>query len=166
MGLELICDIDPQLMGAMIGDPAQAQTDPDEPPWQCYQKFTEKGEVVITVSKGETWSGEENKIFRTIAIAVSDTGIGISKEKIEQIFERFTQADSSTTRNYGGTGLGLTIAKNLAELMGGSLEVQSEQGKGSVFYPADTTGSRRGIRRGADAAGAAGADPTPTAAAC
>jgi CheY-like chemotaxis protein len=85
------------------------------------------------VSKGETWSGEENKTYRTVAIAVSDTGIGISKEKIEQIFERFTQADSSTTRNYGGTGLGLTIARNLAKLMGGSLEVQSEQGKGSVF---------------------------------
>ena len=162
-GLELICDIDPQLMGAMIGDPARLK--------QILMnllgnaiKFTEKGEVVVTVSKGETWSGEENKTYRTIAIAVSDTGIGISKEKIEQIFERFTQADSSTTRNYGGTGLGLTIAKNLAELMGGSLEVQSEQGKGSVFIlriPLEVVDGSTG----ADAAGAAGVDPTPTAAA-
>src|SRR6185437_14451699 len=68
-----------------------------------------------------------------LSITVRDTGIGIPKEKLGQIFERFTQADSSTTRTYGGTGLGLTIAKHLAEMMGGTLEVQSAPGEGSKF---------------------------------
>ncbi|HWB94502.1 MAG TPA: response regulator, partial [Puia sp.] len=68
-----------------------------------------------------------------LRISVTDTGIGIPKEKLDQIFERFTQADSSTTRTYGGTGLGLTIAKHLAEMMGGSLQVDSVPGKGSRF---------------------------------
>ena len=130
-GLELICDIDPQLTGAMIGDPARLKQILTNLLGNAI-KFTEKGEIVLTVSRGAAFSCD-NKEFQTVAIAVSDTGIGISPEKIKQIFERFTQADSSTTRNYGGTGLGLTIAKNLAELMGGSLEVQSEKGKGSVF---------------------------------
>jgi len=130
-GLELICDIDPCLMGTMIGDQARLKQILINLLGNAI-KFTEKGEIVITVSKGAAFLSE-GKHFQTVAIAVSDTGIGISCEKIKQIFERFTQADSSTTRNYGGTGLGLTIAKNLAELMGGSLDVRSEQGKGSVF---------------------------------
>ena len=64
---------------------------------------------------------------------MKDTGIGIRKEKMQKIFESFTQADTSTTRKYGGTGLGLTISRSLAELMGGSLTVESEPGKGSSF---------------------------------
>jgi signal transduction histidine kinase/ligand-binding sensor domain-containing protein/CheY-like chemotaxis protein len=130
-GLELICDIDPCLTGTMIGDPGRLKQILINLLGNAI-KFTEKGEVVIAVNKRDSFFIEGKKFF-TVSIAVSDTGIGISGEKIKQIFERFTQADSSTTRNYGGTGLGLTIAKNLAELMGGSLEVQSEQGKGSVF---------------------------------
>ncbi len=66
-------------------------------------------------------------------LSVSDTGIGISREKLKKVFESFTQADSSTTRKYGGTGLGLTISKNLAELMGGHLTVTSDIGQGSTF---------------------------------
>jgi signal transduction histidine kinase/ligand-binding sensor domain-containing protein/CheY-like chemotaxis protein len=130
-GLELICDIDLHLTGTMIGDPARLKQILINLLGNAI-KFTEKGEVVISVTKRGSFL-LEGKHFFTVAIAVSDTGIGISGEKIKQIFERFTQADSSTTRNYGGTGLGLTIAKNLAELMGGSLVVQSEEGKGSVF---------------------------------
>ena len=155
-GLELICDIDPQLMGAMIGDPARLKQILTNLLGNAI-KFTEKGEVVLTVSKGKTWSAAENKTCRSVAIAVRDTGIGISKENIDQVFERFIQADSSTTRIYGGTGLGLTIARNLAELMGGSLTVQSEQGKGSVFTllitlesendPISETPAEAGIRK-------------------
>ena len=68
-----------------------------------------------------------------IAIHVKDTGIGVQEEKLQKIFESFTQADNSTTRKYGGTGLGLTISRSLAELMNGHLIVESTPGQGSVF---------------------------------
>ncbi|MBC8059783.1 MAG: response regulator [Clostridiaceae bacterium] len=91
-------------------------------------KFTQEGEIKVTVKKVE-----EEKDKLSVAIAVSDTGIGISEEKIESIFESFKQADNSTTRRFGGTGLGLSIVKNLVNLMGGKITVQSELGKGSEF---------------------------------
>lgn len=90
-------------------------------------KFTEKGHVFCNVSIGER-NGQECVIFD-----VEDTGIGISRDKLESIFEEFNQADNTTTRKYGGTGLGLAITGRLAELMGGSLNVASELGKGSTF---------------------------------
>jgi PAS domain S-box-containing protein len=95
-------------------------------------KFTERGEIVVSV-KSSAVIEKEGKQLMPLQIAVRDTGIGISKSKLEKIFESFTQADSSTTRRYGGTGLGLTISKSLAELMGGSLHVESEPGRGSLF---------------------------------
>ena len=76
---------------------------------------------------------KDGKNFCDIELSVRDTGIGISREKLKKVFESFTQADSSTTRKYGGTGLGLTISKNLAELMGGQLTVTSDIGQGSTF---------------------------------
>ena len=91
-------------------------------------KFTNTGEVVVSVEPAEGGRPGELKF------AVSDTGIGIPADKLSAIFEAFTQADASTTRNYGGTGLGLTISKRLVECMGGHLGVQSEPGAGSVFY--------------------------------
>jgi hypothetical protein len=90
-------------------------------------KFTEKGHVYLTVLTSET----DNQPF--IRFDVEDTGIGIPKDRQEAIFESFTQADGSTTRKFGGTGLGLTITKQLAELLGGRLELTSKESKGSVF---------------------------------
>ncbi|ACH37834.1 sensor histidine kinase response regulator, Hpt domain-containing [Citrifermentans bemidjiense Bem] len=91
-------------------------------------KFTQKGSITLTAAL--TGSGENGVGLK---FSVADTGIGIAPEAIEVIFEKFSQADSSTTRLYGGTGLGLSISKSLVELMGGELSVQSALGKGSVF---------------------------------
>ncbi len=90
-------------------------------------KFTEKGYVHVIVSLE---NDEDNPMIR---FDVEDTGIGIPEDKLESIFKSFSQADGSTTRKYGGTGLGLTITKQLAKIMGGSISVKSESGKGSVF---------------------------------
>ena len=92
-------------------------------------KFTEKGGVCIRVLK-EAEDGDTV----TVRFEVSDTGIGMTEEARTQIFDRFTQADDSITRKYGGTGLGTTIAKELVELMGGEIGVESELGKGSTFW--------------------------------
>ena len=92
-------------------------------------KFVEKGWVALNVKKIR---GENEKI--ELLFSVRDTGIGIPYEKLATVFEKFTQADSSTTRKYGGTGLGLPISKMLVELMGGKIWVESEPGAGTVFY--------------------------------
>ncbi len=92
-------------------------------------KFTEKGHVLITVSECES----NNKDVSNIVVSVKDTGIGIHADKHEKVFELFRQADSSTTRNYGGTGLGLTICKRLVDLMGGNILLDSAVGEGAEF---------------------------------
>ncbi|MEM6910940.1 MAG: response regulator [Verrucomicrobiota bacterium] len=90
-------------------------------------KFTHEGEVFVHIQRqGE---GESSQLV----LNVRDTGIGIPPERVEQLFEPFTQVDASTTRHYGGTGLGLAICKRLAEAMGGSIEIESEEGEGSTF---------------------------------
>jgi len=91
-------------------------------------KFTSEGEVVITVSLKV-----KDEKSATIFASVKDKGIGISKDKLDSLFDSFSQVDSSTTRKYGGTGLGLSIAKQLTELMGGKISVESEVGVGSTF---------------------------------
>ncbi|MEL6185744.1 MAG: response regulator, partial [Myxococcota bacterium] len=88
-------------------------------------KFTEKGYVWVRAQVSEEQS--------TLQIAVEDTGMGIPEEKVDRLFEAFTQADTSTTRNFGGTGLGLTITRRLARLMGGDVQVRSTVGVGSCF---------------------------------
>uniref|UniRef100_A0A832G617 Sensory/regulatory protein RpfC n=1 Tax=Ignavibacterium album TaxID=591197 RepID=A0A832G617_9BACT len=91
-------------------------------------KFTSKGEVEVSVSVEE--SDENNYKLKFV---VRDTGIGIPKDKMDRLFKPFSQVDSSTTRSYGGTGLGLVISKKLVEMMGGNIHVESEEGEGSKF---------------------------------
>ncbi len=91
-------------------------------------KFTEQGYVKLNVDQFHT---EDNDIG--VRFEVEDTGVGISEEKLKNIFDKFTQGDGSTTRRFGGTGLGLTISKQLAELMGGTIKAKSDYGHGSVF---------------------------------
>ncbi len=92
-------------------------------------KFTKEGYVMI-----EATLMEKDDKSATILFSVEDTGIGIAKEKQQLIFERFTQADSSTSRSFGGTGLGLSITQKILELQGSRLQLQSEEGKGSTFF--------------------------------
>lgn len=92
-------------------------------------KFTEEGEVFISIEKVKDEDG-----FQELQFSVRDSGIGIAKDKIDILFNAFTQADASTTRRYGGTGLGLAIAKHLVELMDGKIWVESEVGTGSTFF--------------------------------
>jgi signal transduction histidine kinase/DNA-binding response OmpR family regulator len=102
-------------------------------------KFTEKGEVKLKIFEADkkSWKQGNNPNLdnarRVVAFAISDSGIGIPQEKQSIIFEAFQQAEGSTSRKYGGTGLGLSISRGLAELLGGTIELESEQGKGSVF---------------------------------
>jgi len=91
-------------------------------------KFTHSGRIDITIKEVD-----KTKESSKIEFSVKDTGIGIEKDKLEKIFDNFTQADSSTTKRYGGTGLGLSISKRLCEMMDGELTVESELGKGSCF---------------------------------
>ena len=125
-GLELIFDIEPTVSPYFKGDPLRLGQILIN---FCNNavKFTEKGEVVV---KAQVL--EDSKDSQLILFSVSDTGIGLTQEQIGRLFQAFQQADVSTTRKYGGTGLGLAISKRLAELMGGSIEVTSELGKGST----------------------------------
>lgn len=92
-------------------------------------KFTKDGYVVLRISSTDLGNGTARLYFE-----VEDTGIGISEDKLEYIFQKFSQAEESTTRQFGGTGLGLSISKSLVELMGGEIGVRSEPGKGSSFH--------------------------------
>ncbi|MDB5337767.1 MAG: domain S-box [Planctomycetaceae bacterium] len=127
-GLELTCDVAADVPETLIGDPARLRQILVNLIGNAL-KFTEHGEVSIEVV-GESRTNEEICLhFR-----VRDTGIGIPADKQQAIFEAFSQADGSTTRRYGGTGLGLTISTRLTAMMGGQLWVESEPGHGSTFH--------------------------------
>jgi PAS domain S-box-containing protein len=127
-GLEVIFDVASEVPTNVVGDPARIRQVLVNLVGNSI-KFTERGEIEIKVQT-EAQSAEG----AVLRISVRDTGIGIPVEKQQKIFEAFSQADSSTTRKYGGTGLGLTIVGQLVGLMGGKLWVESEAGKGSTFY--------------------------------
>ncbi len=98
-------------------------------------KFTAQGDVFVKVEGGPIPSNAQTaRESYHLTISIRDTGIGIPADRVTHLFQPFSQADTSTTRKYGGTGLGLVISKRLAELMGGTVWVESEEGKGSTFY--------------------------------
>ena len=130
--LEMLYRVDPAIPSQFLGDPVRIRQIVVNLLGNAI-KFTGEGEILVTIKKDGEGYMEKDKRCMRLSIEVRDTGIGIRKEKLHKIFESFTQADTSTTRKYGGTGLGLTISKSLAELMGGHLTVESEPGKGSCF---------------------------------
>jgi PAS domain S-box-containing protein len=129
-GLELLIDIAPDIPETLIGDPGRLRQVIVNLVGNAI-KFTETGEIIVKAVMS-TMQPHRDKVV--LHLSVSDTGIGIPQEKIQGIFESFSQADSSTTRRYGGTGLGLSISTRLVEMMNGCIWVESEVGKGSTFF--------------------------------
>jgi len=127
-GLEILCHIPVGIPQRVKGDPGRVRQILLNLVGNAV-KFTERGEVVVKVERLAEVEGGLLLEFQ-----VSDTGIGIPPEKLDTIFESFSQADPSITRRYGGTGLGLAISKRLVEMMGGKIWVESEPGKGSTFH--------------------------------
>ena len=125
--IKLSVKIDPQVPDFLLGDPLRLGQVLLNLTSNAV-KFTEKGQVEVEVALADASDSEA-----TVRFSVSDTGIGMAPQQQAELFNAFTQADSSTTRRYGGTGLGLAISKQLVELMGGAIQVASEPGQGSRF---------------------------------
>ncbi|MFH2102286.1 MAG: response regulator [Chloroflexota bacterium] len=137
--LEMVCMIHPDLSSHLRGDPGRLRQILVNLAGNAI-KFTTEGEIVIRADPGE-----ETDTHATMRFSVKDTGIGIPKDRLDAVFDRFTQADGSTTRQYGGTGLGLAISKQLVDVMGGQMGVVSEMGKGSIFW-FEVTFEKQGVR--------------------
>jgi PAS domain S-box-containing protein len=126
--IEFLCSIDRDIRGRVMGDPIRLRqilinlTD-------NALKFTNEGEVLLSIKILQETANQF-----VLEFSVSDTGIGIAEDKIPSLFDKFSQEDSSTTRLFGGAGLGLSIAQNLVQLMSGSIKVESVKGKGSRFF--------------------------------
>jgi PAS domain S-box-containing protein len=140
-GLELICPVQPDVPDALVGDVGRLRQVLLNLVGNAI-KFTDQGEVVVRVELARSASEESDPSLALRAnpegevglrFTVSDTGIGIPRDQQDRIFRAFEQEDTSTTRKYGGTGLGLTIASRLVALMGGQITVESEPGRGSTF---------------------------------
>ncbi len=127
-GIELTCRVSPKAPDALIGDPGRLRQVIVNLVGNAV-KFTHRGEIDVHVQVED--SVEQGSALRFL---VRDTGIGIPKDKQSEIFEAFTQGDGSTTRQYGGTGLGLAITDQLVRIMGGTIGVESEPGRGSTFW--------------------------------
>ena len=130
--LEMLYRVDHDIPSQLVGDPVRIRQVIVNLLGNAI-KFTKEGEIYVSIRKHGDAYIHDGKRYLKFIIQVKDTGIGIPKDKLQKIFESFTQADNSTTRKYGGTGLGLAISKSLAELMHGELTVESEAGKGSSF---------------------------------
>lgn len=126
--IEIITNIDTSVNIYRIGDPGRLKQVMLNLISNAL-KFTDKGQIVVSLKLPKETSDKDK-----VCMSVRDTGIGIPVTKLEAIFESFTQADTSTTRRYGGTGLGLTICRHLVTLMNGRIWVESEEGKGSEFF--------------------------------
>ena len=135
---QIVADFNPGNLGRMRSDPVKLR--------QCLfnlisnaAKFTENGQIVLHARREP---GTQAKGSDRLRVSVSDTGIGMTQEQMDRLFTRFTQADSSTTRRFGGTGLGLALTKSFCSLLGGDISVSSEPGRGTRFefcLPADVT---------------------------
>jgi signal transduction histidine kinase/CheY-like chemotaxis protein len=151
-GLELLCDMPENLPIAVRGDPVRLRQVATNLVSNAV-KFTDKGEIVLMLRLAS-----ETLDSVRVRFEVRDTGIGIPQDARERIFEAFMQADNSTTRRYGGTGLGLAIAKRLISMMGGTLEFESEPGRGTTFrfeleLPKQDASARRAFGLAAPLAG-------------
>jgi len=140
-GLELMCGVDPDVPQMLRGDPGRIRQILTNLAGNAI-KFTPSGEVVISVTVES--QDRESALLR---FAVRDTGIGIPRDKLGILFDKFTQADTSTTRKFGGTGLGLAISKQLAGMLGGGVGVTSEVGRGSEFWFTARLTKQPGTRR-------------------
>ncbi|GJQ58348.1 MAG: hypothetical protein SCALA701_11490 [Candidatus Scalindua sp.] len=127
-GLGLTCFIDPEVPSLLNGDPGRLRQVLINFVDNAI-KFTNEGKVAINVDLSE-----ETETHATVRFTVSDTGIGIPTDRMDRLFKPFSQVDASTTRKYGGTGLGLVICKQLVELMGGKIGVKRKEGKGTTFW--------------------------------
>jgi len=146
-GLELLCSADPDVPALLRGDPGRLRQIMTNMAGNAL-KFTHQGEVMIRVALAEEKTAGEsgcgfgkdarseiaNQQSVLLRFSVRDTGVGIPADKRGLLFQQFSQVDASTTRKFGGTGLGLAISKQLAELMGGEIGVETEEGKGSEFW--------------------------------
>jgi PAS domain S-box-containing protein len=125
--IELIAFVHPDVPACVLGDPTRLRQVLVNLTGNAV-KFTERGEVSLRVERADNHPTSE-----ALRFSITDTGIGIPEDKVDSIFESFTQVDSSTTRKYGGTGLGLSISKRIVALMGGHIEVETVVGRGSTF---------------------------------
>jgi len=142
-GLEVITDVDPDVPDGLVGDPVRLRQVINNLVANAI-KFTEQGHVLVHVEPDQREPGSI-----VLHFLVNDTGVGIPEEKHASIFEAFRQADGSTTRRFGGTGLGLTISATLVQLMGGRIWVESQPGDGSTFHFTTRFGVAAGAEAGA-----------------